>query len=233
MSGIVCRMLIMTIISIWNAKVTIIHCCYFLHCDLSHNTGGFFYFINCLRAHGRNLAKICIPFAWNIMILTGHNFARVTTAELSWHVQSCDPLAAFQLKSEQKEFTQDFNYELINHLWDRSRYSWERKLMGSPFHEMGLQFILHRWYFSWTFLFYPLCASAAMINLHNPGNYTVVTKAWWQWMAKWGLWEMGVRKYVLQYCNMESWHPKSLATPLFVQTFVEVYKKSNLHFIGP
>ena len=34
--------------------------------------------------------KIYIALASILMIESGHNFAHVTTAKLSWHVQGCD-----------------------------------------------------------------------------------------------------------------------------------------------
>ena len=42
-----------------------------------------------LWAHNSNLVPICAAITLEIMIRSGHNFAHVTTAQLSWHVQNC------------------------------------------------------------------------------------------------------------------------------------------------
>ena len=55
---------------------------------------------------------------WKIMIQSGHNYAHAMTAELSWHVQNCDLLGSIELKSEQKEFSRNSNYHLMNCLWN-------------------------------------------------------------------------------------------------------------------
>ena len=45
-----------------------------------------------LWAYHPNLVKVHVAFDWTIPIKSGHNFAHVTTAGLSWHVQSSDPM---------------------------------------------------------------------------------------------------------------------------------------------
>ena len=56
------------------------------------------------------------------MIRSNHNFAHVTTAELSWHVWNCDMDWIIWIKIEmKKDFSlQDFNFELINPLGNGS-----------------------------------------------------------------------------------------------------------------
>ena len=48
------------------------------------------HFTNRLWIYNLNIIKIHVALTWKIMIKSCHNFAHVTTAELSWHVQSCD-----------------------------------------------------------------------------------------------------------------------------------------------
>ena len=48
------------------------------------------HFTKSLRAHNPNLVKIYFAFTLKTTIISGHNFADVTTAELSWHVQNYD-----------------------------------------------------------------------------------------------------------------------------------------------
>ena len=45
-----------------------------------------------------------------------HNFAHVTTAQLSWHVQNSYLIAPQALKSEINNFSRDFYYKVINYL---------------------------------------------------------------------------------------------------------------------
>ena len=61
--------------------------------------------------------------AWIMIIRSGHNFAHVMTAKLSWHVQSYDMIELLKWRLEQQEYCWDLTYELINYLWD-----------GSPLH---------------------------------------------------------------------------------------------------
>ena len=65
---------------------------------------------------------------WKI-IWSGHNFAHVTTAELSWHVQFCDLTGPLESKLEQKLFSQNFNYQLINDLWN----GFQKTFMSHPY----------------------------------------------------------------------------------------------------
>ena len=60
---------------------------------------------NNLWAHNYYFVKIFSDFKWKIMIHYGHNFAHVTTAELSWHVQNHDLVGLLRSKLEQNEFT--------------------------------------------------------------------------------------------------------------------------------
>ena len=50
---------------------------------VTHCTNGFW-------AHDRNLVKIDFALILMTMIQSGHNFAHVTTTQLSWHVQNYD-----------------------------------------------------------------------------------------------------------------------------------------------
>ena len=72
-------------------------------------------------AHNPNLAKIYVALTWKIMIRSGHNFAHAMTAERSWHVQNFYLIVSAKSKVYSKWFSQNFNYELINALWDRSQ----------------------------------------------------------------------------------------------------------------
>ena len=58
------------------------------------------------------LAKFQVTFMWIIMVQSSHNFAHAMTAQLSWHVQTCDMIGSIQLKLKQYEFSQDFNFKL-------------------------------------------------------------------------------------------------------------------------
>ena len=68
-------------------------------------------------AQNSNLVKTCDALSWTIMIWSGHNFAHVTTAELSWHVRNHDMIRSLKSKLEQNEIFRKFNYELIDCLW--------------------------------------------------------------------------------------------------------------------
>ena len=56
-----------------------------------------------------------------LMVKSDHNFAHVTTAELSWHVQNCDMLWSLSFKSKQPKYLWDINHELINSLLNGPR----------------------------------------------------------------------------------------------------------------
>ena len=60
---------------------------------------------NNLWAHNYYLVKIFADFKRKIMIHYGHNFAHVTTAQLSWHVQNHDLIGLLRSKLEQNKFT--------------------------------------------------------------------------------------------------------------------------------
>ena len=57
--------------------------------------------------------KICIAVILTITIQSGHKFAYVTTAQLSWHVQTCDLIRWLVSKWKQHEFLWDLGFELI------------------------------------------------------------------------------------------------------------------------
>ena len=57
-----------------------------------------------------------------LMVQSVHKFAHATTAQLSWHVQNCDLIRSLFFKQEQAEYLQDFNYELINPVCNRSLF---------------------------------------------------------------------------------------------------------------
>ena len=47
-------------------------------------------FTETLWAHNPNLVKNYFAISWKIILRSCHNFAHVTTGQLSWHVQICD-----------------------------------------------------------------------------------------------------------------------------------------------
>ena len=61
-----------------------------------------------LWAHNPNLVKIHIALTWKLMIQSGHNFAHVMTAELSWHVQICNQIGSLGLKVRTKIISERF-----------------------------------------------------------------------------------------------------------------------------
>ena len=73
-----------------------------------------------LWAHNPNLVKIHAALMWEMMIRSCHNFTHATTAELSWHVQSCDMIGTLDSKLEQNVCLQYFDCELINASWNGS-----------------------------------------------------------------------------------------------------------------
>ena len=75
------------------------------------------HFTNGLWAHNPNLVKTYVALLWNWMTWSGHNFAHAMTAKLSWHLQICDLNESWESKSEQNEFSGDFNYEIIDLLY--------------------------------------------------------------------------------------------------------------------
>ena len=50
-------------------------------------------FINDLLARDPDLVKIHIAHTWKIMMITGHDFVHVTTAQLLWFAQIWDLVA--------------------------------------------------------------------------------------------------------------------------------------------
>ena len=83
------------------------------------------HFTKKLWAHNPNLVKTQVAFPSLIMFWSCHNFAHATTAQLSWHVQNCDMIGASKYQLEEKELSQNLNYELIKHWWNRSQpYDW-------------------------------------------------------------------------------------------------------------
>ena len=61
-----------------------------------------------------NLMKILSDVIIILMVQSAHNFAHVTTAELSWHVQNCDLIRSSFFKQEQHESLQDLANVFIN-----------------------------------------------------------------------------------------------------------------------
>ena len=55
---------------------------------------------------------------FKIITQSSHNFAHVTTAQLSWYVQNCDLIGPVGRKFEHTELLQDFKYQLLKSLSD-------------------------------------------------------------------------------------------------------------------
>ena len=70
------------------------------------------YFTKDLWVHNWNLVKILFAVIIIVMIQLGHNFAHVTTAQLSWHEESCDLIWSLFSKQERHTSVQDLDYEL-------------------------------------------------------------------------------------------------------------------------
>ena len=91
---------------------------------------------NNLWSHNQNFGKICVVVSCKIMIQSGHDFAHVTTAELSWHVQNCDLIGLLLLQLEQKEFWWDFRHGLkmvcgmVPMIWFKEKTSKRWKCSG-------------------------------------------------------------------------------------------------------
>ena len=77
------------------------------------------YLTNSLWAHN---PKILFVLVWRIRIRLGHYFLHAATTQLSWHVQNCGLIRSLGSKliktNFTKEFSQDLDHELINHLWN-------------------------------------------------------------------------------------------------------------------
>ena len=55
-----------------------------------------------VKSSSSNFLETCIALLWNMMTQSGHNFAHVMTAQLSWHVQNCDLIGSMQTKLKYK-----------------------------------------------------------------------------------------------------------------------------------
>ena len=71
-------------------------------------------FTNRLCAHNSNTVQLYIAITCYKAIQSGHNFEHATTAQLSWHVQKSDRIISFERKLQQRWFSQDLNYEIVN-----------------------------------------------------------------------------------------------------------------------
>ena len=72
---------------------------------------------NNLQSLHWNLGKIIFAITTILMIQSGHNFAHVTTAQLSWHLQHWDQIRSqFSIQDWHAAFRY-LNNELINCLW--------------------------------------------------------------------------------------------------------------------
>ena len=60
--------------------------------------------------------KILVAFPCKNMTWPDHNSAHAMRAVLLWHVQNVDLIGWSESKLEQEEYSNDFNYEIINHL---------------------------------------------------------------------------------------------------------------------
>ena len=60
------------------------------------------HFTKSLWAHNWNLVKIYFTLILILMIQSGHKFADVTTAKLSWHLQICDLISLLFSMEKQK-----------------------------------------------------------------------------------------------------------------------------------
>ena len=67
-----------------------------------------------------NIEWMHIAITWKTNIRSGYNLTHATTTELSWHVQNCDQIGSLKIKIKVKRFSQNFYYELMKHLWNRS-----------------------------------------------------------------------------------------------------------------
>ena len=69
-----------------------------------------------LKSHENNFALIVI-----LTIHSHHNFAHVTTSQLSWHVRHYDLIGWLFFMQDYHEYLWDFDYEFINSLWNGSQ----------------------------------------------------------------------------------------------------------------
>ena len=68
-----------------------------------------------LLVKSRDIVFIPI-FIW--MVQSDDNFAHVTTAELSWHVQNCHMIGSIHFMLEHYAFLRDLDEELMKLLWN-------------------------------------------------------------------------------------------------------------------
>ena len=67
--------------------------------------------------HTWNIVNILFIVIFILMIWSGHNFAHVMTAMLSWHVQNWDLIGSLS-DTKNVFISQDLDLKLINHLWN-------------------------------------------------------------------------------------------------------------------
>ena len=89
------------------------------------------HFTKSFWAHNWNLMKILIALTCWIIVISGHNFAHGTTAELPWHVQICDLIWSLKLELKWKICIWDFSYKLITFLYNGSQGSLSQILFSS------------------------------------------------------------------------------------------------------
>ena len=87
------------------------------------------HFTKSFSAHDWNLEKIL--FALILIIQSGHYFAHVMTAQLSWHVQNCDLIGLLFLSNSKVIFFQVLDYKVINTWWFGSLGGVSKTLMSS------------------------------------------------------------------------------------------------------
>ena len=71
-----------------------------------------------LWAHSWNLRNIYFIYIGILTTQSDHDFAHVTTAQLSWHVQNCDLSWSLFFKLERSVILQNLKHGLINSLWN-------------------------------------------------------------------------------------------------------------------
>ena len=79
---------------------------------------------NNLWAHQWNFVKIHTHLTLKIMTKSGSNFVHAMTAKLPWHVINPDLIGYLKLWLKRKGLSKDFNYKLINCLWNGSPEPW-------------------------------------------------------------------------------------------------------------
>ena len=73
------------------------------------------HFTKALWVYYWNIVQIISAIIMILMIKFGHNFAHVTTALLSWHVQHCDLIWSLFFKQKKHEIFQVLDNKLIKH----------------------------------------------------------------------------------------------------------------------